>query len=62
MRVGAEALVDRDGELAETGAFIERARLGDGGVLLFQGPAGIGKTALLAAGVAHETISAPGGS
>jgi DNA-binding CsgD family transcriptional regulator len=44
------ALFDRDAELAELAALLERARKGDGGTLLFEGPGGIGKTALLAAG------------
>jgi hypothetical protein len=40
-------LVDRDAELAELGALLERAPRRDGGALLFEGPAGIGKTALV---------------
>jgi hypothetical protein len=34
--------IDREDELAETAGLIARAREGDGGVLLFQRPAGIG--------------------
>ena len=51
MPVVAELLVDRDSELAEVAALLARARQGDGGAVLVQGPAGIGKTALLDAGV-----------
>jgi hypothetical protein len=52
MRVVAEELVERDAELAEMGALVARARAGDGGVLVLQGPPGIGKTALLQAAAA----------
>jgi predicted ATPase len=47
---GADAagLVERQVELAAIGARLERARAGTGGVLLLEGPAGIGKTSLLA--------------
>ena len=42
-------LVERDRELAVLAGWLEAARGGDGGVLLVEGPAGIGKSALLAA-------------
>ncbi len=45
-------LVDRDRELAEIGRLVERAGLGDGGVMVLEGPVGIGKTALLDAAAA----------
>ena len=46
---GADAagLVERQVELAAIGARLERARAGTGGVLLLEGPAGIGKTSAL---------------
>ena len=39
-------------ELAEIAALLERARAGEGGVLLLEGPPGIGKSALLGAAAA----------
>jgi DNA-binding CsgD family transcriptional regulator len=41
-------LLERDRELAAISEALERARTADGAVLLAEGPAGIGKTALLA--------------
>ena len=43
------ALLERDGELERIGRALERARGGHGSVLAVEGPAGIGKTQLLAA-------------
>ena len=43
-------LLERDRELARIGECLQRARQGRGGALVVEGPAGIGKTALLAAG------------
>ena len=40
-------LLERGGELASIGALLDGCVGGDGGVLLVEGPAGIGKTALL---------------
>ncbi|MGZ6617655.1 MAG: AAA family ATPase, partial [Solirubrobacteraceae bacterium] len=40
-------LVERDDELRAVDAAIARVRAGDGGIVLFEGPAGIGKTRLL---------------
>ena len=40
-------LLDRERELAKLHALIEAVREGSGGLLLVEGPAGIGKTALL---------------
>ncbi|HWV87798.1 MAG TPA: AAA family ATPase, partial [Capillimicrobium sp.] len=44
-----DALLDRDGELEALGAGTERAREGEGSVVLLEAPAGGGKSALLAA-------------
>ena len=51
-RAGGDApapagLVERDGELAAIDAALRRLAAGEGGVLSFEGPAGIGKTRLL---------------
>src|SRR6478672_5452802 len=43
------ALLERDGELERIGRALERARGGHGSVLAVEGPAGIGKSQLLAA-------------
>src|ERR1700678_407955 len=43
-------LVERDRELERIGEFLSSARKGRGGELVVEGPAGIGKTVLLAAG------------
>ncbi|WP_028064377.1 ATP-binding protein [Solirubrobacter soli] len=45
-------LLEREDELAEIGAALGRVAMGEGGVLAFEGPAGIGKTRLL--GVLRE--------
>ena len=45
-------LLERDAELAAIAAALARLRAGEGGVLAFEGPAGIGKTRLL--GVLRE--------
>jgi DNA-binding CsgD family transcriptional regulator len=42
------AILGRDCELEQIGALLDRARTGSGGVAVLEGPAGIGKTALLA--------------
>ncbi|HEX6518831.1 MAG TPA: AAA family ATPase [Streptosporangiaceae bacterium] len=42
-------LLERDQELARIGQCLERARAGEGSALILEGPAGIGKTVLLAA-------------
>ena len=44
---GALDLVERDDELRAVDAALARVAAGDGGVVLFEGPAGIGKTRLL---------------
>ena len=43
----ATALLERDSELAELGEVLEEARAGRGGLVLVEGPPGIGKTRLL---------------
>ena len=43
------ALLDRDVELAELGRRLAAARAGSGRVIVVEGPAGIGKSTLLAA-------------
>jgi DNA-binding CsgD family transcriptional regulator len=45
----AVALLDRDAELAALAAELNAARAGEGRVVVVEGPAGIGKTSLLAA-------------
>jgi DNA-binding CsgD family transcriptional regulator len=51
-RVEAVAvLLDRDGELTELGTRLAEARAGSGRVIVVEGPAGIGKSTLLAAAV-----------
>src|SRR5262245_65185401 len=42
-------LLERDAELARLSALLEQARAGSGSVVAVSGPAGIGKTELLAA-------------
>ena len=44
-----EALLDRDAELGELGRLLAAARAGSGRVIVVEGPAGIGKSTLLAA-------------
>jgi DNA-binding SARP family transcriptional activator len=46
-RVAAPDLVEREDELAAVGEALDRALGGRGGVVLFEGPPGIGKTRLL---------------
>ncbi|HEY6886762.1 MAG TPA: AAA family ATPase, partial [Solirubrobacter sp.] len=43
----ATGLLERDAEIAEIDAALARLHAGEGGVLAFEGPAGIGKTRLL---------------
>src|SRR4051812_38013307 len=45
---GAPLLFDREAELGQVTAIIEAARAGVGGLVLVEGPAGVGKTAVLA--------------
>ena len=45
---GSDALLERGAELAEVDGAVARATGGDGGILLIEGPAGIGKTRLMA--------------
>ncbi len=58
MRTGGAALLEREGELATLGHALERARAGQGSVLLVEGPPGAGKSRLLSAAAelarAHE--------
>src|ERR1700761_8292128 len=42
-------LLERDRELQQVGECLQRAQQGHGGALVVEGPAGIGKTVLLAA-------------
>ncbi len=51
-------LLERDGELERITECLQRARQGPGGALVVEGPAGIGKTALLA--VARERAAEKG--
>jgi predicted ATPase len=46
------ALLDRDVELGELGRRLAQSRLGSGRVIVVAGPAGIGKSTLLAAAAA----------
>ena len=65
--LGGSPLLERETELAEISRYVDAARFGEGGVVLLEGPAGIGKTALLRAarGQARQagmvTLSARGG-
>lgn len=52
------ALLERSGELDQLAVLVEQARAGRGAVALIEGPAGIGKTSLLA--VARELAAAAG--
>jgi hypothetical protein len=42
-----DELLERDGELSSVEALLDEAVAGEGRVILFEGPAGIGKTRLL---------------
>ncbi len=63
----ARGLLERDGELAELAALLDAARAGHGAAVAVEGPAGIGKTSLLAAaraiaaGRGVQCLSARGG-
>ena len=48
MTGGATVLLERERELAQLGALVDDARAGAGRVVVIEGPAGIGKTSLLA--------------
>ena len=50
-----DVLVERERELGNAARLLDRARAGDGGVLLLEGPAGIGKTAVLDSAAALGT-------
>src|SRR4051812_29364932 len=52
----AETLLEREVELSAVAGLLERAGTGRGGFMLFEGPAGMGKSALVdrAAGLARE--------
>lgn len=50
-----KAFVDRENEFAIIRAFVEQACAGQGGILVVEGPAGIGKSALL------DRVTAAGG-
>ena len=52
------ALLERSGEVDQLAVLVEQARAGRGAVALIEGPAGIGKTSLLA--VARELAAAAG--
>ena len=52
MEADAGDLLERSEELRRIEALLDRAAAGDGGLLAVEGPAGIGKTALLAAAAA----------
>jgi DNA-binding CsgD family transcriptional regulator len=54
-KLGAERLRERDGELEHADALLAAARSGSGGLLVFEGAAGIGKTSLIRA-VAGEAV------
>ena len=66
MEVATESLLERDRELRSLRALLADARAGDGSVAVVEGPAGIGKTALLevicalAAGEGFEVLAAGG--
>ena len=49
MGAATVGLLERDQELASIGGLLEQARAGDGQLALVEGPAGIGKTAILEA-------------
>ncbi|MDY6808231.1 MAG: AAA family ATPase [Actinomycetota bacterium] len=53
-RVGAPALMERGDELDTVAEVLDRAAAGDGQTVVIRGPAGIGKTSLLDAVVAHR--------
>ncbi len=57
-RAAPLSLVDREGELQALEAALGQARSGTGATVIVEGPAGIGKTSLLAA--ARERASAGG--
>ncbi len=54
--VAPRTLLERDDGLAHLQAVIERAHAGHGGLTLIEGPAGVGKTALLDAATQQGTV------
>ena len=66
-RLPSDLLLERQAELAEISRHLAAARAGDGATLMLEGPAGIGKTALLRAareqarGAGMATLAARGG-
>ena len=57
-RASDGVLLERGGELERIGSVVQRARAGHGSALVIEGPAGIGKAALLAA--ARQTAESAG--
>jgi predicted ATPase len=55
--IGVARLVERDEELAAIDSALDAARSGTGGLLLVEGPAGIGKTSLLSEGRSRAATS-----
>src|SRR4051812_17016961 len=56
MLAATEVLLEREGELEAIAALVDAAAAGSGGLIVLEGPAGVGKSALLrrAAGLARE--------
>jgi DNA-binding CsgD family transcriptional regulator len=53
LTAGVHALVDRDADVARMDTLLDGALQGDGALLIFEGPAGIGKSALLSEARVH---------
>ncbi len=58
---GVAHMLERDLEQRAICAAVEHALRGDGGVIVIEGPAGIGKTELLRAAAAAAAAGPPGG-